>query len=254
MPPPTIDFYLLIFGKAFGTCNRYVFDACNRDVFDAMRRARCASSTPKTCVLANEAICACSSCARGSEPQGAQARSLRARHRSRDGRAPPEGPTGHQPPQEPRQARPSAFGPDREQVSWYALPAACALHLARQRSVSCMWSVLRPLIQKKSWRRCDWADLCPVPSGLGYETQYLVDANGALPPPARSVVPAISTDCHRVYAGSSVADRRAPMRQSTRRPQEPPIRVRRASQPGPRRPSLRPPSRPSRSGCRSSSL
>ena len=108
--------------------------------------------------------------------------------------------------------------------------------------------------KNKSWRRCHWADLCPVPSGLGYETQYLVDANGALPPPARSVVPAISTDCHRSNARSSVADRRAPMRQSTSRPQDPPMRVKRASQPSPRRLSLRPPPRPSRSGCWSLSL
>ena len=110
-----------------------------------------------------------------------------------------------------------------------------------------------PFKNRGARRRCHWADLCPVPSGLGYEPQHLLDANGALPPPARSVVPAISTDCHRANAGSSVADRRAPIQPSTSRPQEPPIRVRRASQPGPRRPSLRPPSRPSRSGCRSSS-
>ena len=107
-----------------------------------------------------------------------------------------------------------------------------------------MRSMLRPFIPQ-SWRRCLLAARRPVPSGLGYKAQGLVDANGAVPPPARSVVPAI----HQNNPGSSVAGHRVPMRQSTSCSQEPPIRVRRASQPSPRRP----PSRLSRSGCRSSS-
>ena len=95
-----------------------------------------------------------------------------------------------------------------------APPIAAWTHLWHSRKQTgpygCAVDVAFPSKKCNTCRRCQWADQRPFRSGLGYEAQGLVDANGALLPPARSA----AHTCHQ---------HRPPLRKCVlrRRPQGP---------------------------------